>query len=82
MLIMMRAAENHFPDTIILMCFFHVMQNVRTYKNLIVASNYKEFLEDMQILHSSESKRVCLLVKSRFIEYTKLIFKLNKCLIV
>ena len=44
-----------FPKAIILMCWFHLKQNVRKHKSLIDSERYLETIQDINLLHNSLS---------------------------
>ena len=45
-----------FQDAEILMCYFHLLQNVKKHKNLVHESEYEDLLSDIQGLHYSKNQ--------------------------
>jgi hypothetical protein len=52
----------------ILMCYFHVVQNIKKHKNLMFANKFDDLLEDIQIIHLSHTKK---LYKSNLLDFEK-----------
>ena len=42
----------NFPDCEILMCYFHVVDNIRKHKNLIKSEKYEELKSDINEIHN------------------------------
>jgi hypothetical protein len=50
------AVEKCFPDAIILMCYFHVVENIRKHKHLIDSDQYEELKSDIAAIHMAISQ--------------------------
>ena len=65
----LNSIRKNFPDSTNLMCFFHLMQNVRKHKNLIQNNEYYEtVLNEIRELHSSPTEK-------KFVEKKKKLLK-------
>jgi transposase-like protein len=45
-----------FPESLIVMCFFHVIMNIKKQKHLIPTEYYNEILDDIREIHNSTSE--------------------------
>ena len=49
-------AANKILNATILMCYFHVMYNIKKYKHLIPVSKFDKLLEDVRLIHWSKNE--------------------------
>ena len=51
------AVKKFFPDCKVLMCYFHVVDNIRKHKKLIPIDKYEELKDDITEIHMSSNEK-------------------------
>ena len=51
------ATKKCFPNVEILMCYFHVCENIRKHKNLLPADLYEEMMTNIGVIHMSKNEK-------------------------
>jgi hypothetical protein len=66
-----KAALDIFPSALIIMCWFHVMFNVRKHKHLIPDAMYDSIVDDIHNLHYTRDEFEFTTLKSRTLKKWK-----------
>ena len=62
------AVKKFFPDCKVLMCYFHVVDNIRKHKKLIPIDKYEELKDDITEIHMSSNEKEFNQLKIEFKE--------------